>query len=127
MVYTANWVIIYYRSHPLHEPEKSIDLQGGPPTSYKWSYNPSYPFIRPFIGLITPLITGRGPPCRIHLILVFFLPTLKVNKPPEVVQIDTSSRLEGVWKPRDALKKNGPQYITPPKRVLLVSKSYDLL
>ena len=25
MVYTANWVIIYYRSHPLQEPEKSIE------------------------------------------------------------------------------------------------------
>ena len=25
-VYTANGVIIYYQSHPLQEPEKSIDL-----------------------------------------------------------------------------------------------------
>ena len=45
-------------------------VQGGPLPSYKWSYksiyrgyNPSYPFIRPFIGVITPFITGRGPPC----------------------------------------------------------------
>ena len=26
VVYTANWVIIYYRSHPLQEPEKLIDI-----------------------------------------------------------------------------------------------------
>ncbi len=25
-IFPANWVIIYYRSHPLQEPEKSIDL-----------------------------------------------------------------------------------------------------
>ena len=38
------------------------------PTSYKWSYNlykqgydPSCPFIRPFIGVITPSITSSGP------------------------------------------------------------------
>ena len=43
----------------------------GPLTSYKWSYynpykygyNPSCPFIR----VITPFITSRGPPCtKIH-------------------------------------------------------------
>ena len=39
-------------------------LQGGPPSSYKWGYNSSYPFIRPFIGAITLFITSRGPPCR---------------------------------------------------------------
>ena len=40
------------------------------PTSYKWGYNsykegchPRYPVIRPFIGVITLLITSRGPPC----------------------------------------------------------------
>ena len=45
-------------------------VQGGPLPSYKWSYksiyrgyNPSYPFIRPFIGVITLLITSKGPPC----------------------------------------------------------------
>ena len=26
-------------------------------------YNPSYPIIRPFIRVITPFITSRGPPC----------------------------------------------------------------
>ena len=43
-------------------------LQGGPPTSYKWSYNPyKWPYnwvtgvITPISGLITILITGRGP------------------------------------------------------------------
>ena len=40
-------------------------LQGGPPSSYKWGYNSSYPFIRPFIGAITLFITSRGPPCRV--------------------------------------------------------------
>ena len=42
------------------------------PTSYKWSYNaidrgynPNYPFIKPFIGVISPFRTGRGPPCRV--------------------------------------------------------------
>ena len=38
-------------------------LQGGPLVSYKWDYNPYYPFIRPFIGVLTSFITGRGPPC----------------------------------------------------------------
>ena len=38
------------------------DVQGGPPSSYKWGYNSSYPFIRPFIGAITLFITSRGPP-----------------------------------------------------------------
>lgn len=28
------------------------------------AYNPSYTFIRPFRGLITPFITGRDPPCN---------------------------------------------------------------
>ena len=27
-------------------------------------YNPSYTFVRPFRGRITPFITGRGPPCN---------------------------------------------------------------
>ena len=27
-------------------------------------YNPISPFIRTFIGIISPFITGRGPPCR---------------------------------------------------------------
>ena len=38
------------------------------PTSYKWGYEPdksgynlSYPFIGPFIGLLFPFITRRGP------------------------------------------------------------------
>ena len=40
------------------------------PISYKWGYNyhkkgynSSYPFIRPFIEVITPFITDTGPPC----------------------------------------------------------------
>ena len=27
-------------------------------------YNPSYPFIRPFLGVVAPFITSRGPSCR---------------------------------------------------------------
>ena len=42
-------------------------MQGGPPSSYKWGYNSSYPFIRPFIGAITLFITSRGPPCGMIL------------------------------------------------------------
>ena len=38
----------------------SPHLQGGPPTSYNLGYNL---IIRPFIGVITPFIDGRGPPC----------------------------------------------------------------
>ena len=41
------------------------------PPSYKWSCNPyEWPYkwvtgvITPLMGVITPLITGRGPPCR---------------------------------------------------------------
>ena len=41
-------------------------VQGGPPTrynlgynSYNQGYNPSYPIMKPFIGVITPFITGR--------------------------------------------------------------------
>ena len=56
--------------------ELVISLQGGPLPSYKWSYksiyrgyNPSYPVTSPFIGVITPFITGRGPPCRLPNIL----------------------------------------------------------
>ncbi len=48
-------------------------VEGGPPTSYKYGYkstyrgyNPSYPIRRPFIRVITPFITSRGPPCRVN-------------------------------------------------------------
>jgi len=36
-------------------------------------YHSSYPFVRPLIGAIyiTPLITGRGPPCRGWLFLLW--------------------------------------------------------
>ena len=33
----------------------------GPPTSYKQGYNPSYPFRRPLIGIITSFTTSKGP------------------------------------------------------------------
>ena len=56
--------------------EKFLGLvQGGPPTSYKWSYGAPISrvispqlaiYFRPFIGLITSLIIGRGPPCGIY-------------------------------------------------------------
>ena len=32
--------------------------------SYKEGYNPSCLFIQPFMGVITPFISSRGPPCR---------------------------------------------------------------
>ena len=56
------------RNHGTNKP-----IQGGPlpvisrvVTPFIGGYDPSYPFIRPFIVVITPLITRRGPPCRIH-------------------------------------------------------------
>ena len=46
--------------------EKKQLLQGGPVTSYKQGYNctyrgynPRYPFIRSFIGIITPFLTNK--------------------------------------------------------------------
>ena len=33
------------------------------PGPYELGYNPSYPLIRSFTGVIIPFITGRGPPC----------------------------------------------------------------
>ena len=32
------------------------------------SYNPSYPFTRPFIWVITPFITSRGPSYRMVIL-----------------------------------------------------------
>lgn len=32
--------------------------------SVELAYNPRYPFIRTFIGVTTPFLTGRGPPCN---------------------------------------------------------------
>ena len=32
------------------------------PTSSKWSYTPSHPVVRPFLGVSTLLISSRGPP-----------------------------------------------------------------
>ena len=48
------------------------------PTSYKrsYNYNPSYPDIRPFIGVMTLLITSRGPPCT--AVFVFFFRVAKI-------------------------------------------------
>jgi len=41
------------------------------PTSDKWSYNPSDPFTRPFIGIVSPFITSRGPCCKWCFQIVF--------------------------------------------------------
>ena len=59
------------RPVPLQQGEISptwISLQGGPPTSYKWSCNPyKWPYnwvtgvITLVIEVITQVITGRGP------------------------------------------------------------------
>ena len=38
-------------------------------------YNPSYPFIMPFIGVITQFVTGRGPPRKSDKI-IHLLPTI---------------------------------------------------
>ena len=54
---------------PKFEENSNRPLKGGPlPVvsnySYKSTYrgyNPIFPFLRPFIGVITPFITGRGP------------------------------------------------------------------
>ena len=50
------------------------------PTSYKWSYNPyKWPYnwvtgvITPISGLITILITGRGPTLKTVIMLIVFL------------------------------------------------------
>ena len=70
---------IYLGSFP---PKKThnvkYSIQGGPLSIinggynfHKWGYNSSYPCIRPFIEVITPFITGRGPPCM--FLLCFFL------------------------------------------------------
>ena len=47
------------------------NVQGGPGTSYKWGYNPyKWPYkcatevITLLVGVITPFVTSRGPPCR---------------------------------------------------------------
>ena len=37
------------------------------PTSDKWSYNPSDPFTRPFIGIVSPFITTWNAKCPIFL------------------------------------------------------------
>ena len=47
-------------------PRKVYDpIQGGVVTPIRRviTYSPSYPFIRPFIGVVTPYISGRGQPC----------------------------------------------------------------
>ena len=72
-------IIIAYPGNP-HEQI----IQGGPwaPDSYKWSYDP-YKWLYKrvtgvrtlLIGVITPLITGRGPPCSV-MDFVFFWPAL---------------------------------------------------
>ena len=41
-----------------------LKVQGGPPTSYKWTYNKwATGVITPISGVMTPFITSRGPPC----------------------------------------------------------------
>ena len=74
----------------LRTQQKHCDVQGGPPTSYKWSYKPyKWPYkwvtgvITLLIGVITPFITSRGP-------------TLYYT--PEVLFIDPEKWwLEDVW------------------------------
>ena len=65
------------------------------PASYKWSYNPGYPVIRPFIGVITPFITSRGPPCRYLRVLIeffgFSMFQVFVGTPPDPVTVTTKT------------------------------------
>jgi len=53
-------------------------------------YNPSYPFIRPFIMVMTPFITSRGPPRRFcanqNLNQRHSLARLSTTKTPKDVQ-----------------------------------------
>ena len=66
-------ILVAYFFIPKHHPVwKNTHLQDGPPTSYKWSYNPCKwpykwvtPAISPISGVVTVLITGRGPTCCI--------------------------------------------------------------
>ena len=64
----------------------------GPKTSDKWSSNPfisrRYPCIRPFLRVITPLIAGKGPPCRGHAISSFqpdWSLTVPLLSPPFII------------------------------------------
>ena len=63
------------------------------PTSYKWSYNPyKWPYkwitlvITLLIGVITPFITGWGPPCT----KVVDTPKMIVDTPKLLFSIDWS-------------------------------------
>ena len=81
----------------------------GPKTSYNLgynSYNPSYPIIRPFKGVITPFITGRGPPCgSVENVASVFRPRFPTVPPwlgPRVVCVAcffswTSPVASGMW------------------------------
>jgi len=75
--------VSYTRAHYITNPNKApwtiieeipqnypTFVQGGPLlvingviTPNKSGYNPSYPVTMPFIGVVTLLITSRGPPC----------------------------------------------------------------
>ena len=42
-------------------------------------YKPSYPFLRPFIGVITPRITSRGPPAHLEDVLAYLVRKVALN------------------------------------------------
>ena len=86
-------------------------LQGGPLPSYKWSYksiyrgyNPSYPVTSPFIRVITPFITGRGPPCRYVLRQGFPRSNPILGGP----LTPTHKVFGGFWKTRDTVDGRNP-------------------
>ena len=60
----------HVRTH--HSPKKVTSTRRAP-TSYKYGYNLSYPFLRPVIGVITPFTTSRGPPCRMARWFIFMV------------------------------------------------------
>ena len=73
----------------LHRPERKESLPDPTrwaPTSYKWSYNPcKWPYkwvtgvITLPIGVITPFITGRVPPCRQQSLVLVQILVLNLN------------------------------------------------
>ena len=60
---------------PPPTPDKKV-VEGGPLAPFRGVITCSYPFLRPFIGVITPFKPGWGPPCGcLEFLLKEFLPT----------------------------------------------------
>ena len=66
---TGNYKTRWWLNQPDEEKYAQVKLGIMNPQGSGWKFqkclrNNSYPFIRPFIGVITPFITNRGPPHR---------------------------------------------------------------